>query len=83
MHHCVAGAVMLGMKNAVHHGIAHVQVGRRHVDLGAQGAGAVGELAGLHALEQVEIFFDGAVAIRAFLAGFRERAALLANFSGE
>ena len=78
----VAGAVMLGVQDAVHHRVAHVEVGRRHVDFGAQGAGAVGEFAGLHALEQVQILFDGAVAIGAFLAGFGEGAAVLAHFLG-
>ena len=32
----VAGAVMFGMQNAVHHRVAHVEVGRRHVDPGPQ-----------------------------------------------
>ena len=32
----VAGAVMLGVQDAVHHRVAHVQIGRGHVDLGAQ-----------------------------------------------
>ena len=68
----VAGAVMLGVQDAVHHRVAHVEVGRRHVDLGAQGARAVGELAGLHAREQVEVLLDGAVAVRALLAGLGE-----------
>ena len=76
----VAGAVMLGVQDAVHDGIAQVQVRRRHVDLGPQRARAVGKFAGLHALEQVQVLFDGAVAIRALLAGLGQRAALLANF---
>ena len=36
----------------------------------------------LHAREEVEIFFDGAVAIGAVLAGFGEGAAVLADFVG-
>ena len=76
----VAGAVMLGVQDAVHDGIAQVEIGRRHVDLGAQGSRAVGKFAGLHALEQIQIFFDRSVAIGAFLAGFGQRAALLADF---
>ena len=78
----VAGAVMLGVEDAVHDGVAHVEVGRRHVDLGAQGACAVGEFAGLHAREEVEIFLDGAIAIGAVLAGFGEGAAVLADLVG-
>jgi hypothetical protein len=62
-------------------GIAHVEVGRRHVDLGAQGARAIGKFAGLHALEQIEILFHGAVAVGAFLARLGERAAYLRTSS--
>src|ERR1039458_10587294 len=36
----VARAVMFGVQNAVHHRIAHVQVLRSHIDLGAQGTRA-------------------------------------------
>ena len=43
---------------------------------------AVGELAGFHALKEVEIFFDGPVAIRAVLAGLGEGAAMLADLVG-
>ena len=48
----------------VHDGVAHVQVGRGHVYLRAQDARAVGELAGLHALEQVQV-----LVLRPFLYG--------------
>ena len=78
----VAGAVMLGVEDAVHDRVAHVEVGRRHVDFGAEGARAIGEFAGLHAREEVEIFFDGAVAIRALFAGLGEGAAVLADLVG-
>ena len=78
----VAGAVMLGVEDAVHDGVAQVEVGRRHVDFGAEGAGAIGELAGLHAGEEVEILFDGAIAVRAFGAGFGGGAAVLADLVG-
>ena len=78
----LAGAVMLGVQDAVHHRIAQVEIGRSHVDFGAKGARAIGEFAFAHALEQIEIFLDGAVAIGALLAGLGERAACLANFLG-
>ena len=78
----VAGAMMLGVQDAVHDRIAHVEVRRRHVDLGPQRARAVGELAGLHAREEVEILFDGAIAIGAFFARLGERAAILAHLVG-
>ena len=75
----VAGAVVLGVEDAVHHRVAHVQVGRGHVDLGPQGPGAVRELAGAHALEQVQVLLDRAVAIGALPAGFGQRAPVLPN----
>ena len=78
----VAGAVVRGVEDAVHDRIAHVEVGRGHVDFGAEDAAAVGELALLHADEEVEIFFDGPVAIRAVFAGLGEGAAVLADFVG-
>jgi len=40
---------------------------------------AFGEFAGLHAAEQVEVFLDTAVTIRAVLAGLGQRAAVLTN----
>ena len=78
----VAGAVMLGVQDAVHDGVAQVEVGRRHVDFGAERARAIGELAGLHAREEVEILFDAAIAVGALLAGFGGRAAVLADLVG-
>ena len=73
----VARAVVVGMEYAVHDGIAEHHVGVRHVDLGAQHLAAVGELAGAHAAEQVEVLLDAAVAVGAVLAGRRHRAAPL------
>ena len=78
----VAGAMMLGVQNAVHHRVAQVEVGRGHVDFRPQGARAVGKLAGPHALEQIEILFHRAVAIRAFFAGLGQRAAIFAHLLG-
>ena len=72
---CLAGARMLGMQDAVEHRIAQVDVARPHVDLGAQCARAVGEFAGAHAAEQIEVFLDAAVAMRAFGPGLSQRAA--------
>ena len=60
----VARAVMLGVDDAVHDRVAEQHVGVCHVDLGAQDLFAVGEFALLHALEQVEVLLDGAVAPR-------------------
>ena len=71
---------MVGVQDAVHDGVAQVEVGGGHVDFGAQGAGAVRKLAGAHALEQIEVLFHRAVAVGALLAGLGERTAKLADF---
>ncbi len=66
---------MGGVQDTVEHRIAKVDVARGHVDLGAQHPRAVGELAGAHAAEQVEVLLDRAIAERAVAAGLGERAA--------
>ena len=75
----IAGAGMMRMQDAIQHRVAQVHVARRHSDLGAQDAGAVGELPGAHAAEHVEVFIDRAIAERAVLAGFGQGAALGAH----
>src|SRR5690348_13261063 len=71
----IARAVMLGMQDPVHHGIAQVQIRRRHIDFGAQRTRAIEELASLHAREEIEILFHASIAIRTILPRFRESAA--------
>ena len=68
------------MADAVHYGVAQVDVWRAHVDPGAQDAGAVWKLAGLHALEKVQVFFDGPISIGAVCARFGQGAAVGADF---
>ena len=72
---CRAGARVAGVQNAVERRIPQVDVAGRHVDLGAQHARAVRELARAHPVKEVEVFLDRALAIRAVLAGLRQRAA--------
>ena len=67
------------MEDAVHDGVAEHHVGVRHVDLGAQHLAAVGELAGAHAAEEVEVLLDAAVAVGAVLARCGNSTAALAN----
>ena len=55
----VAGPVVGRPADPVERRIAHVHVGRRHVDLCAQHQRAVREFAGPHPGEQVEAFLDG------------------------
>src|SRR5207247_425942 len=74
----ISGTMMTRMENAIHDWIAEVEVGGVHVDLGAERSRAVGELARLHAAEQVEACFHRPIAVRARLAalyiaaGFRD-----------
>ena len=57
-HPLVARAPVVAAADAVHHRIAQLHVLVLHVDLGAQHARAVGELAGAHPPEQVEVLVD-------------------------
>ena len=82
MHHSSPVRWCGRVQDAVHHRIAQVHVGRGHIDLGAQHAGAFGEFARSHPAQQIEVFLDGAVAVRAVFARFGQRAAILANLVG-
>ncbi len=62
--------------------VAHVEVRRRHVDLGAQHVRPVLELAGPHPRKQVEVLLDRPIAIRAVAARLGERTAIGANLVG-
>lgn len=66
---------MFRMADAVDDGIAHVDVGRRHVDLRAEHFLPVREFARSHARKEVEVLLHAAVAVRALLSGFGESAA--------
>ena len=78
----VAGVLVLDVLDPVQRRIAQVDVAAGHVDLGAQRACTVGELAGAHAAEQIEVLLDAAVAIRRIAARFGQRAAVFAHLLG-
>ena len=78
----VAGAVMGGVEDAVHHRVAQVDVGRTHVDLGAQHSGAIGKFSVAHPPEQVEILLHRAVAVGTVFARAGESAAVFADLVG-
>ena len=63
----VAGVMMLGVADAIEHRVAQPDVRRAHVDLRAQRARAIGKFARFHPREQIEIFFDRAIAKRTLL----------------
>ena len=68
MHHLLAGVMMRGVTDAIEDRIAQPDVRRRHVDLRAQGARAVGKFACFHAREQIEIFLHRTIAKRPLFA---------------
>ncbi len=78
----IAGAVMMRVADAIQHRVAHRDVERGHVGLRPQHVGAIGELAGAHAAEQVQVLVHAAGAVRRVLAGFGQRATVLADLVG-
>ena len=77
----VARGVVRHVVDAVDGRVAHVEVAGGKVDLRAQRHGAVRELTGLHAAEEVERLLDGTVAVRAAGRG-RQVAAVFAHLLG-
>ena len=75
----VTGANMVRAADAVDGWVAHVHIGRSHVDLGAQHHRAIGELTVPHACEQVKVLGDRTIAIGTVLASLRQRAAIFAH----
>ena len=67
---------MVGVADAVDRRVAHVDVRRRHVDAGAEHLAAVREFAGAHALEEVQVLLDRALASGRLLAGLGQGAAV-------
>ena len=78
----VAGVLMLNMFDPVQRRVAQIDIAAGHVDLRAQRARAIGELARAHAPEQVEVVLDAAVAERRLAAGFGQVAAVGADIVG-
>ncbi len=76
-----AGARVFGMKDAVEHGIPHVDVSRSHIDPGAKYARTVGEFARAHAGKQIQALVDGAIAVGTVGARFRQRSPVFADFA--
>ena len=66
--------------DAVDGGVAHVDVRGGHVDLRAQHAGTLRELAVLHAQEKIHVLLGRAVAIGGIFARLGQRAAVFADF---
>src|SRR5262249_11753388 len=75
----IAGALVRGLADPVHDGIAQVDVARRHVDLRPQRLRTFVEVAAAHPLEELEVLLDAPAAIRALAASFGQRPAGLAQ----
>ena len=78
----VAGAMMRLIGDAVDRGVAHVHVGRGHVDLRTENITALGELAGAHIAEKLQAFLCGTVAPGAVFARLGEGAAVFGHLFG-
>ena len=77
-----ARAVMFLIEDSVHRRVAHIDVGGRHVDPGAQDVAPLGKLASPHPAEQVKALFGWPVAPWAVFAGLRQRASVFAHLVG-
>ena len=62
----IACAMVWVLDDAIHNRIAEVHIRRCHVDFSAKNASTFFKFAGIHAFEQVEVFFGSAVTIWAF-----------------
>jgi hypothetical protein len=78
----VARVVVRGAADAVDGRVAQVDVGRGHVDLGAQHGGAVGQFAVAHLAEARQVLGRAAAAEGAVHAGLAEVAAVGAHVFG-
>ena len=78
----VAGALVGDVADAVHRGVAHVDVRARQVDLEPEHVRAIGILALLHRAEQLQVLLDRSVAVDAGAAGLGERSAQRTHLVG-
>ena len=78
----IARGLVFSKTDAIDRRIAQVDVGRSHIDLGAQHHGAFRMLTVAHFAEDAQVFLWAAVAIRRVLARFEKRAAIGAHFVG-
>ncbi len=78
----IAGFVVVSMTYAVKGGVAHDDVRGSHIYFSPQNHLSVGKFPCLHTSEKVEVFLNGAVAVRAFFAGLGKRAAVFADLVG-
>ena len=75
----VAGVVVRGAADAVNGWVAHIDVGRGHVDLGTQHSGTVGQLAVAHLAKAGQVLRGRAAAKRAVDPGLAKVAPVVAH----
>ena len=78
----VFGALMGRLANPVQRRVAQIHIWRRHIDFCPEYVRTIFELAGTHALKQIEILFDRSLTMRAVPPRFRQRATMRANLLG-
>jgi hypothetical protein len=72
----VAGVMVLGVTDSIQQRVAQPNVGRSHINPGAQRPRAIRKLARFHPREQIEIFLQAAIAPRAVFARAIRRATI-------
>ena len=73
--------LMMGnVSDSVDNGVAHIDVGRSHINLCAEGLFAVGKFACGHSCEKVKVFFNRAVTVGAVFAGLGKSASVFSDF---
>ena len=72
-------SMVINMNYTVDCGVAHVDIGGRHINLRTKSLCAVGELAVLHSLEKVKVFLYASIAVGAVLARGGKRSAVFSH----
>jgi len=78
----ITGTMVIDLFDPVDRRVAHVKVGRSHIDFGPQHPAALRKFTRAHACEQIQIFRDTPVAIGAVLAGLGQRPPVFPDLIG-
>ncbi len=77
----LSGAVVGGLvQDAIHHRVADVNIGMRHVDFGTQYTRPIGKFACFHAIEQVQVLLNCTVTVWGIRAWLSQSAPVGAHF---
>ena len=78
----IACIVMCDMCYTIDNGISHVDVGRCHIDLGAEYPFSVCTFTIFHALKKLQVLLYASVTVGTVFAGLFQRSAIFTNFIG-